>query len=147
MPSLELELSMFLAMVLTGAGAGVVFDFFASIPAVARARGWRRHVFDLLLWLLLIPLVLVGFVLGNWGDLRFYVPLGLVLGLVFYELAAARAVRGLFRVIFTFIAQAVVWLGRAVKVLTAPWRSLYMLLALRLFPPRAGPPGDPPPDA
>ncbi len=148
MPSLELELSMFLAMVLTGAGAGVIFDFYGAIPGVSRARGWRRHLYDLFLWIFLAPVVLVGFVLGNWGDLRFYVPLGLVLGLVFYELTAGPLMRRAFQGMFFVIGKVLSWLGKALGLVVLPARAAWKAIAGRIFRRKGGPtvpPGDAPP--
>lgn len=141
MPSLELELSMFLTMVLTGAGAGVIFDFYGSIPGVARARGWRRHLYDFILWLILAPIVLAGFVFGNWGDLRFYVPLGLVLGLVFYELTAGPVVRRAFQGLFFLIGKVLGWVGKVLAAWSAPPRAAWRALAAWLFKRRGGPDG------
>jgi spore cortex biosynthesis protein YabQ len=134
---LDVEFSMFLSMFLTGAAAGMAFDLYRGIPLVAHARGAVRHLFDLLLWVVLTPLILTGFLLGNWGELRLYVALGLALGFGVYRMTAGPAVRAAWRQVFVTVAKIRLFLGRVV----APVRRTVRRLAGALFS-AARPPND-----
>lgn len=69
---------------LGGFGMGVVFDLFRVLRSSGHPRGLLSWLSDVLYWVSVTPLV-VGLLLhANWGELRFYVLLGIALGLVLY---------------------------------------------------------------
>lgn len=67
-----------------GMAAGLVFDLYRLARRGLRPRGSGAWVLDLLFWLVVTPVVFALLLVGNWGELRFYVLVGLVAGAVLY---------------------------------------------------------------
>lgn len=63
---------------------GIVFDFYRALRQKARLRNWMTGIADLLLCLLFTGMVFVLLLMTNWGEVRAYVFLGLILGLIIY---------------------------------------------------------------
>jgi len=78
------QLATFIITVLTGMVLGGVFDFYRIMRGVFRPRWVLTSVADLLYWLLATVIVFGALLLGNWGELRLYVFLGLFAGIVSY---------------------------------------------------------------
>ncbi|HAU32575.1 MAG: Spore cortex biosynthesis protein YabQ [Desulfotomaculum sp. 46_296] len=80
---------------------GLLYDFYRACGRVLYIK--RRAVFigDLLFWLLFTAAALILLLLANQGEVRFYVILGLVLGVLFYSKLLSRFFYLLFYRIFT----------------------------------------------
>lgn len=73
---------------------GLIFDFYRVVRGLVRPRRWLTSVGDLLYWLVATAVVFVALLLGNWGELRLYVFLGLLAGVgVYYKWASMLAIR------------------------------------------------------
>lgn len=84
MVSLVEQLYAFGMTIMGGVAMGVVFDLFRVMRSSAHPRGVLTWVSDILYWVSVTPLV-AGFLLhANWGELRFYVVLGVALGIMLY---------------------------------------------------------------
>lgn len=83
--SLLLE-QLFTFTVLLGAGViiGLVFDMYRVARGITKPPKIISHILDLIIWFILALLVFVLLLFSNWGEVRFYVFLSLVIGLVFY---------------------------------------------------------------
>lgn len=108
MVALDLQFYTFGVMILTGISLGLAFDVYRVIRGLARPRKLLTLVGDLLFWLFATALAGAGLLVGNWGEFRLYVFVGLFIGLlVYYWLASA--------LIVTFLAWTLWFLGRAFK--------------------------------
>ncbi len=74
----------FIMTIIMGGLLGVIFDFYRVLRGVFKPRTVTTYLFDLLYWLLAIILAFGGLLMTNWGELRFYVFLGLLGGTVLY---------------------------------------------------------------
>lgn len=84
MGTLLQQLYAFAVTIVAGVAMGAVFDVFRALRSSARPRSFVTWVTDIFYWVSVIPVV-VGLLLhANWGELRFYVVLGIGLGLVLY---------------------------------------------------------------
>ncbi|MCK9526519.1 MAG: hypothetical protein M0R49_11425 [Limnochordia bacterium] len=86
MESLGTQLYSFAIVLLAGITLGLFFDFFRVIRGILRPGLISTSILDLLFWALITPIIVLYLILANWGELRGYVLIGLLLGLFFYRL-------------------------------------------------------------
>lgn len=78
--SLTGQLYAFLMTVVAGVSMGMLFDFYRVLRAGFRPKRWLSMLCDLLYWVVVTPVVFFVLLLGNWGELRYYVLVGMLLG-------------------------------------------------------------------
>lgn len=148
------QIETFVITVATGLFLGLAFDFYRVLRALYRPRWLLTALADLCYWLFATGVVFLALLFGNWGELRLYAFIGLVLGaLLYYRLLSRQAVRlltgllrlvaGAVRAVRIAVAYAVFKpLGFAAGLAAKPFRRLGALLAARRPPPDgSGPPG------
>jgi spore cortex biosynthesis protein YabQ len=86
MESLGTQLYSFGIVLLAGITLGLFFDLFRVIRGILRPGLLSTPILDLLFWALITPIIVLYLILANWGELRGYVLIGLLLGLFFYRL-------------------------------------------------------------
>lgn len=122
---LSFQVYTFLVVVLTGIAWSFLFDLYRSWRALARPRGMTGDLADLVFGALSAVVVAAGLFLSNWGDLRLYVFIGLVLGAAIYHWLASPVVQPCARWALRAIARL---LRRAWRAATWPFRTLFRLL-------------------
>lgn len=86
MISLEAQMMAFLAMILGGFMMGLSFDIYNVLRSKKKTHTVRTGIGDLLYWLFATALVLFLLVYyGNWGEVRVYVYLGMLIGIMIYR--------------------------------------------------------------
>ncbi|SFM18153.1 spore cortex biosynthesis protein YabQ [Pelosinus propionicus] len=90
----ESQFSIFLSTVATGITLGVLFDCYRVLRGTFRPKVLITWVTDLLYWLIATAIVFIALVLSNWGELRFYVFLGIISGVgLYYRLLSLYMIR------------------------------------------------------
>lgn len=84
MPSLSTQISAFLTVIAAGVFLGGLFDVYRVFRGFARPGAVLTALFDAFFWLVASPCTIWILLTGNWGELRFYVPVGFLLGLFLY---------------------------------------------------------------
>lgn len=118
MESLATQFYAFGIVLLAGISLGLFFDLFRVLRGLLRPGFLSTPLLDLLFWALITPILILYLLLANWGELRGYVVIGLVLGFFFYRLLlspmvvsfllwAIRLLGGLLNVVCTFL----LWIG------------------------------------
>ena len=74
----------FLITIMTGVTLGVLFDSYRVLRGTFNPKTLMTWVADLLFWLVATAVVFIALVFSNWGELRFYVFMGILSGLVMY---------------------------------------------------------------
>ncbi len=138
---------------LTGVAVGLCVDARRALDAVGRPRRWVGHALDVAAVAAMVPVVAVGLLLADWGDLRLYVLAAMTAGLVLYLAWGSPLIlpltvwllRLLIRVA-RFAGRCLFWPARALaRALRPPVRWLAALAAaLRQHLPRR--PAPPTPD-
>lgn len=82
--SLSVQFLTLAMMLLSGVGMGAAFDGYRVVSNRLRIGRWLVPVLDLLYWLAATLVVFRVLAASNEGELRFYVFLGLLLGIGFY---------------------------------------------------------------
>jgi len=119
--TLGTQITAFLTTILAGFTIGVMFDVYRLIRSGIRPGHFLTTVMDVLFWIIATPVVVVELVVANWLELRFYVLLGVALGLFLYF--------SVFSPLFLAL------LLTAVEVIAAAFRSIVVGLGLLISAP------------
>lgn len=84
MPNLAGQTYAFLMTIFAGGIVGLLFDVYRVFRSIFRPRQIATALTDLLYWIAVTPVVFAMLLAGNWGELRFYVLIGLGIGLLLY---------------------------------------------------------------
>ncbi|CUH96462.1 putative membrane protein [Propionispora sp. 2/2-37] len=88
------QAAIFGIMLATGMALGIVFDCYRVMRALLRLKKVATAIADILYWLLATGLVFLVLMLSNWGELRFYVFIGLITGVFcYYRLFSSAVIR------------------------------------------------------
>ena len=114
----------FAATIAAGLSLGLLFDLYRLWR---RATGPRRAVTalsDILFWVIATPLTYFYLLVGNWAELRYYVILGLLLGLFLYFSVFSILVINLISTLWYFIATVIGGLLQGLWLLVSlPWEG------------------------
>lgn len=84
MTSLAGQTYAFMMTILAGGVVGLLFDVYRVFRSLLRPKQLATALTDLLYWIVVTPTVFALLLAGNWGELRFYVLIGLCVGLLLY---------------------------------------------------------------
>ena len=114
----------FAATIAAGLSLGLLFDLYRLWR---RATGPKKTVTvlsDILFWVIATPLTYVYLLMGNWGELRFYVFVGLLLGLFLYFSVFSVIVINLLLTLWYYLTAVIGGLLQGVWLLvTLPWEG------------------------
>jgi len=102
------QIATFLITALTGAVLGLLFDCYRVLRTKLRFHPVITAGTDLIYWLVATVIVFIALLLGNWGELRLYVFIGLLGGALAYY-------RFLSKLVIIIIARSFSLLGRIVR--------------------------------
>lgn len=129
--SLDLQFYAFFVMVLAGIGLGLLYDLFRAGRRVFRLGGLLDGLADIVCGMLGAALLGSALIIGNWGDLRVYVPVGIVLGLAFYHVTASRLALGVMTGLISLAVRLISVLAKAArKFLSIAFAPVFILWRL-----------------
>ena len=105
---------LFLVFSLTGVAIGVLFDFFRILRKTIKTANIITYIEDILFWVLTGILILYNIWYFNNGEIRVYMFLGIILGVLIYISTLSNIVVKLFTRI----------LGTIIKVLELPFKTI-----------------------
>ena len=105
---------LFLVFSLTGVAIGVLFDFFRILRRTIKTANIITYIEDILFWVLTGILILYNIWYFNNGEIRVYMFLGIILGVLIYMSTLSNLVVKLFTRI----------LGTIIKVLELPFKTI-----------------------
>ncbi|MGI6038263.1 MAG: spore cortex biosynthesis protein YabQ [Limnochordia bacterium] len=113
MESLTTQMTSFLIVIFAGLLLGCLFDIYRVFRGLLRPGALLTPILDLLFWAVATPAVFLLLLTSNWGELRFYVFLGMGLGLFLYGTVLTHFV---LRFCITFVEGANVLLGGLAQI-------------------------------
>ncbi|WP_273483809.1 spore cortex biosynthesis protein YabQ [Desulforamulus ruminis] len=126
----------FALTILIGMVAGFCYDLYKVTRGTLKLRRFGTALGDIFFWLILTGVVFILLLLGNWGEVRLYVFLGLALGVILYLNFFSRSTTSLLNLFFRAIRQLGLWLLMLLaliwKALCLPFRILYLMVAVPL---------------
>ncbi|MBM6998292.1 spore cortex biosynthesis protein YabQ [Paenibacillus sp. DXFW5] len=148
--NLETQWATLLWMLASGGIMGIAFDSYRVVSGQLRFPRWSVHTLDLLYWLAAALFVFRTLYHSNHGELRFYVFLGLFLGIWIYFLFLSviterfvlmlmRIVNSIYRFIIRMIGIFIIaplrWLVKVVRILLGfIWIVLLFMGRVTLLP-------------
>ncbi len=130
---LNLQFYGFFVTLLCGAGLGVAYDLLRVIRRMYRPGRWTAPAVDLVFWVVASVTLSGGLFFANWAELRFYVLVGILLGIGLYLWLASPVVS----ILMELILRTAGWLIRglfqiAMAVVWRPVVAVVLLLASSL---------------
>lgn len=78
------QINAFVLTLILGILAGLIFHYYLLTVKKLRLRIYFLYLMDFILWILMICVVAVGMLLINQGEMRIYVFISLILGVIAY---------------------------------------------------------------
>ena len=114
----------FAATIAAGLSLGLFFDLYRLWRRATRPQKVVTAISDMLFWVIATPLTYFYLLVGNWAELRFYVFLGLLLGLLLYFGAFSVVVLNLLSTLYYFVAAAIGGIIQGIWLLiSVPWEG------------------------
>lgn len=124
------ELYVFFAMIICGGALSVVFDMLRAMRITLNPASVIVSASDILFWIFTAFVISATVWNFNSGVFRFYEPLGIILGAVFYFLLCSKCILKLFLFIFENIFKFTKFIF---KILLTPLRFLYKILVVPII--------------
>ena len=108
---------LFLVFSLTGIAIGVLFDFFRILRRTIKTANFITYIEDVLFWILTGLLILYNIWYFNNGEIRIYMFLGIIMGVLIYM----STLSNILIKIFSKILQTII------KVLELPFKTIFLI--------------------
>ena len=108
---------LFLVFSLTGVIIGILFDFFRILRRTIKTSNFITYVEDILFWILTGFLILYSIWYFNNGEIRIYMFLGIILGVLIYMLTLSSILIKIFSKI----------LRPLINVLELPFKTIFSI--------------------
>lgn len=105
---------LFLVFSMTGIAIGILFDFFRILRRTIKTSNIITYIEDVLFWILTGLLILYNIWYFNNGEIRIYMFLGIILGVLIYMSTLSNILIKIFSKILQII----------IKVLTVPFKAM-----------------------
>lgn len=110
----ENQAYLFLVFTLTGIAIGLLFDFFRALRKSIKTVDFVTYIEDILFWTLTGILILYNIWYFNNGEIRIYMFLGIIMGILIYSLILS----SIFTKVITFI------LKKIFTILELPFKTI-----------------------
>lgn len=117
MQSLTSQFYAFLVTVLAGVTIGVIFDFYRVIRGLARPRKVFTYLGDLAFWVISTMVIFFLLLVGNWGEIRFYVFIGILAGIGLYLKCLSRYFIKTFALFFLIIKKTLMYIAKTLSMI------------------------------
>ena len=112
---------LFLVFTLTGVVIGVLFDFFRIFRRTIKTSNIMTYIEDVLFWILTGLLILYNIWYFNNGEIRIYMFLGIIMGVLIYMSTLSNILIKLFLKIFQAIIKLI---GLPIKTILVFFRKI-----------------------
>lgn len=121
----------FLETIALGWGAGIFFDFYRVLRSFWQPRKLGTFIGDIFFCVLLTSLIYGGLLLGNWGEVRIYVFIGLFIGGSLYFKFLSTKIQRYVRLVYIYLHKAgkliLFPFGLIKNILIFPFSLLYKI--------------------
>ncbi len=118
----------FLLFILNGICIGIFFDLFRILRKTFKTSDWITYIEDVVFWILSGVITLYFIFAFNHGEIRLYLFLGILLGIVFYILSISKY----FIKVNVFIIDTIkTVLGKTIAIILYPIKQVLKLILFR----------------
>lgn len=114
----------FFLVIVWGNIVGVIFDGYRTLRQLFRPGFWGTSIGDTVFWLIVTSLTYLFLMLISWGEVRFYVFLGIVIGLIIYLKLFSKTVRRLLLKLLFSCKSLIIFFYKVICKFTAVFRKL-----------------------
>ncbi|MBZ4645084.1 MAG: hypothetical protein PWR27_1243 [Petroclostridium sp.] len=114
----------FLSSVIGGLIVGFVFDIFRILRRVIKTANFIIYLQDILFWILVTIIIFSLVFITNDGELRWYEFLGVILGVIFYNLLFSTYVIVVSVTVINFIKKVLLFI---IKIILFPFVFIYKI--------------------
>jgi len=107
---------LFLVFTLTGVAIGILFDFFRILRKTIKTSNFITNIEDIIFWILTGLLILYNIWYFNDGEIRIYMFLGIIMGLLIYMSTLSKAIIQIFSKVLQLI----------INILKIPFKAISM---------------------
>ena len=123
---------LFLVFILVGAIIGLLFDFFRILRRSFKTNDIFTYIQDIIFWILTGIIVLIAIFYFSNGEIRFFMFIGLLLGIIFYLLLFSKYI---IKISIKIIALIRKILTRTFNILKIPFTVIYKLTNIAIYKP------------
>lgn len=123
---------LFLIFSINGLVIGLLFDFFRILRKTFKTKDFVTYLEDILFWILTGLILLYSIFTFNNGEIRLYMFLGILLGIIIYMLFISSYFIKINVVIINFIKSIVL---KILSILILPFQYMYRLMKKIFFKP------------
>lgn len=142
MVPVEAQFYTLLAMTLLGLVMGLFFDIYRESGNALRLKKTALDLWDLLIWILFIGIAFVVLLYTNYGEVRFFVFIGMGIGLLAYFRLLSHTCTKIIRIVLSvfFKVIALIWriirvpLALIQKILAVPANLISLMLLKTVIP-------------
>jgi len=106
---------LFLVFSLTGVAIGILFDFFRILRRTIKTSNFITYIEDILFWILTGLLILYNIWFFNNGEIRIYMFLGIIIGVLIYMSTLSNILIKIFSSILKTI----------IKIVEVPFKAIF----------------------
>lgn len=126
---LDLQFYAFFVTVFSGAVLGLLYDVLRVSRGVIRPGRALEGAADLVFWLVATAALAGGLFFANWGELRFYVLVGMTIGVLLYLWLASPIIQWLLMLLFSLVRWVILTaVGIMVRLVVRPLLAVLRLL-------------------
>jgi len=123
---------LFLIFTLVGAIIGFIFDFFRILRRSFKTNNIVTYIQDIIFWLLTGFIILISIFIFNNGEIRFFMFIGLLLGIIFYLLLFSKYIVNISVKIVIFIKKLIIKIYNLIKL---PFKYIFSLINTIFYKP------------
>lgn len=121
---------LFVIFIINGILVGILFDFFRILRKSFKTGDFITYIEDIIFWILTGILTLYFIFNYNDGEIRLYVFLGIILGILVYMLSISKYIIKFSVKIICFIKMVI---KKASKIILYPFNIIFKILKKTLF--------------
>ncbi|MGF7184183.1 spore cortex biosynthesis protein YabQ [Desulfitispora alkaliphila] len=110
------QLITFLLLTLVGMGIALTFDVYRVLRGQIKPPKILGDIADLLIWVVLAIIAFVVLIFGNWGEVRVYIFIGIIVGIAIYFKWFSKTVINIVFTIFKIIKTCVLTIYRLITI-------------------------------
>ncbi len=124
--------TLFLIYVIVGLFIGFIFDLFRALRKSIKTSNIATYIEDIIFWMIVSFIVITTILKFNYGELRLYIFIGMILGGTTYILTISKKIVKLSTIIIEFIIKIIFkikkilqkLLGKPIKLIIINFRKL-----------------------